>query len=231
MRIITVLFFAAILSSSITTVSAAGDLSEPEKRVLQQLKREAGATFAIHWHSKTNTPSLITGQLTKPSKYPPEWIAYKFLNQTKALYGLRNPKINMQITEIKEIPDNTVQVRLQHVLYKTPVWGDELVIQMDDQGVINRVEGKLTPHLEEKTFNRPMYAAISKKKAIAIALASSQAGSMQVEDPKVDMYYHPTIAGTPLIYVVSLKNNEFEHKYQKILIHSLSGRVIEHRNL
>jgi Zn-dependent metalloprotease len=135
----------------------------------------------------------------------------------------------MQITEIKEMPDNTVQVRLQHVLYKTPVWGDELVIQMNDQGVINRVEGKLSPHLEEKTFNRPMYAAISKKKAIAIALASSQAGRMQDEDPQVDMYYHPSIAGTPLIYEVSLKNDEFKHRYQKILIHSLSGRVIEQR--
>lgn len=45
MRIITVLFFAAILSSSITTVSAAGDLSEPEKRVLQQLKKRSGGNI------------------------------------------------------------------------------------------------------------------------------------------------------------------------------------------
>ncbi|MDR0267618.1 hypothetical protein [Paenibacillus sp.] len=230
MRIITVLFIAAILSSSTTTVKAAEDLSGPEKRVLQQLKKEAGATFAIQWHPSTNTPSLITGDLSEPSKYPPEWIAYKFLNQTKALYGLRIPKINMQIIEMNETPDHLVQVRFQHVLYKTAVWGDELVIQMNQQGVINRVEGKLSPHLEEKTFNRPMYAAISKQKAIAIALTASQAGGTQDEAPKVDMYYHPSIAGTPLIYVVSLKNNNFEQSHQKVLIHSLSGRVIEQRN-
>lgn len=227
MRLILILLIAAIFSTPITTLAVAKDLTGAAKKVLQRLEEESGDTFSINWNQNTNTPSLLEGHLSKPSKHSPQWIAYEFLDKTKALYGLKNPRNVMQVTEVSQSSDNTIQVRLQHFLYNTPVWKDELVIQINEQGVIRRVTGSVYPDLEKKTFNRPKHAVFSKKKAIAIALSFAEADRANLEEPVVDMYYLPSRLGTPLIYVVNLKSGVLDHKYQKILIHSQTGRVID----
>ncbi|MGM0881574.1 MAG: hypothetical protein ACQEXQ_11135 [Bacillota bacterium] len=227
MRLILILLVATIFSSPINSSAAAEDLTGSAKRVLQKLERESRDTFTIHWNQNTNTPSLIEGNLSKPSNHSPQWIAFEFLDKTKALYGLKNPRTDMQVTEVSRSSDNLIQVRLQRFLYKTPVWKDELVIQINKQGIIQRIMGRIYPHLEEKIFNRPMHAAYSKKKAITIALSFAKVDRAKLEEPVADMYYLPSRAGTPLIYVVNLKSRESDNEYQKVFIHSLTGRVIE----
>ena len=112
------------------------------------------------------------------------------------------------------------------MLYKVPVWKDELVIQMNKQGVINQVSGRISPFLEERTLHRPMQAALSKKEAITLALNYTSLEKTNFEEPVVNKYYLPLRSGTPLIYVVKLKSKESDGKEQHILIHSLTGRVI-----
>lgn len=227
MRLILILLIAAIFSSHIPTLAAAEDLTGAAKRVLQRLEEESGDKFSISWNRNTNTPSLLTGRLSKPSKHSPQWIAFEFLDKTKALYGLKNPKNVMKVTDVSESSDNTIHVRLQHYLYNTPVWKDELVIQINKQGIIHRVTGSVYPDLEKKTFNRPKHAIFPKKKATQLALSFAEADRAQLEEPVVDMYYLPSRPGTPLIYVVSLKSRESDKDYQKIFIHALTGRVLE----
>lgn len=227
MRLILILLIAVSFSSPIPTLAAAEDLTGAVKRVLQRLEEECGDKFSINWNQNTNTPSLLTGQLSKPSKHSPQWIAYEFLDKTKALYGLKNPRTDMQVMEVSRSSDNMIQVRLQHLLYNTPVWKDELVIQINKQGVIQRITGRVYPYLEKKTFNRSMHAAFSKEKAITIALSFAKVDRAKLEEPVVDMYYLPSRAGTPLIYVVNLKSRASDNENQKVFIHSLTGRVIE----
>jgi Zn-dependent metalloprotease len=227
MRLILILLVVAIFSSPITSSAAAEDLTGAAKSVLEKLAKESGDTFSIQWNLITSTPSEITGKLSKPSKHSPGWIAFEFLNKTKVLYGLKNSRTDMQVTEVRQGSDNTTQVRLQHLLYNTPVWKDELVIQINKQGIIQRVTGRMYPYLEEKIFNRPMQAAFSKKEAIKIAVSFAKADRAQIEEPKVEMYYLPTRAGTPLIYVVKLRSRDSDNEHQSIFIHALTGRVIE----
>ncbi|RCW43027.1 hypothetical protein [Paenibacillus prosopidis] len=227
MRLILIMLVATIFSSPINSSAAAEDLTGAAKRVLQKLKRESGDTFTIQWNKNTNTPSLLEGHFSKPSKHTPQWIAFEFLDKTKALYGLKNPRRDMQVTEVSRSSDNMIQVRLQRFLYNTPVWKDELVIQINKQGIVRRVMGRVHPNLENKTFNRSMHAAFSKEKAISIALSFAKVDRAQLEEPVVEVYYLPSRAGTPLIYVVNLKSRESDNEYQKVFIHSLTGRVIE----
>ncbi|MCY9667522.1 hypothetical protein M5X11_21820 [Paenibacillus alginolyticus] len=67
------------------------------------------------------------------------------------------------MVEITERSGPVIHVRMQHIIYKIPVWGDELVVEINPHGVIERVEGKVHPDLAQKTFNRPMHAGISEK--------------------------------------------------------------------
>lgn len=203
---------------------AAADTGIESNTILKRLAEESNGTLEVGWNEHTKTPSLLTGRLSKPSKHSPQWIAYEFLNKTKKLYGLSNPSTDMRIEEITEHPD-VIQVRMQHLLYKAPVWGDKLTVDITREGVIRRVEGRIYPDLKKKTFHRPMYAAISEKKAIAAALSFIKEQGIGQEVTKVQAYYLPSRSGIPLIYAVTLRNSEY--KVNDILVHSLTGRVID----
>jgi len=191
--------------------------------VLQQLEKDSGGSMQVKWNSTIRTPSLITGKLSLPSKHSAEWIAYGFLNKTRTLYGLENPKRDMKILEVVR-QSGLIKVYFQHQLFGIPVWKDELIVEMDNKGVIQKVIGTIHPNLEQKLFNRPMYPAISKKQAIrrAKGLVSREL----VNEPKVESYYLPTRPGTPLIYAVKLQYR-IPAKTTLTFIHSLTGRIIE----
>jgi Zn-dependent metalloprotease len=227
MRFILILLIAAIFSSPIQSYAASGEISAAAKRVLQKLKTESGDDFSFTWNEMTDTPSELTGYLSKPSRHSPQWIVYEFLYKTKTLYGLKNPKTDMKITKIIQSSDGTIQANLQQYLYNTPVWNDELVIQIDNLGVIRRVTGSVYPDLEKKTYNHRKHAIFPVKKAISLALSVANVDRAEVDEPVVDMYYYPLRAGTPLIYAVNLKKRDSNHEYDQILIHSLTGRIIE----
>ncbi|MRN56209.1 hypothetical protein GJB61_24870 [Paenibacillus sp. LC-T2] len=189
--------------------------------ILQQL--DSGGTLEVKWNAETNTPSKITGNLSQPTNHSPEWIAYEFLKKSRTLYGLRDPEHTMKVVEVERHPDK-INVHYQHLLFGTPVWEDKLVIEISNQGVIQRIEGTIHPHLEKQLFNRPMHSAITKKQAIQTAIAAAQ--SEIANKPIAEYYYLPTRPGVPLIYIVRLQYIN-SNQSTTTLIHSLTGRIIE----
>ncbi|KIL35533.1 hypothetical protein SD71_12795 [Cohnella kolymensis] len=216
------LFMIISLFTSTNPFVTASELDN-NSAALQRLAKNSGGTLKVIWNEQTNTPSILTGTLSVPSMHSPQWIAYEFLKQAKSIYGLHNPERDMKIIDIERSQDK-INVRLQHLLFETPVWGNCLVIDMDIDGVIRRVEGTVHPNLEKQLFNRPMHAAITKNEAIATAKATTQ--GQLANEPTVYSYYLPSRTGTPLIYVVQLQYSNPEIA-TTTLIHSLTGRVLE----
>jgi Zn-dependent metalloprotease len=190
---------------------------------IQQLEKISGGTLDVTWNTKTNTPALLTGELSRTTNHTPEWIAYGFLQKHRKLYGLQNPSRDMKVMEIERYPDR-IMVHFQHLLFQTPVWGDTLIVEMGTDGVIRRVEGTIHPKLEKQLFNRPMQPAISSKEAVLTAKRNVQ--QEPINEPEVKKYYLPTRPGTPLIYVVRQQYRS-PAKSTTTLIHSLTGRIIE----
>ncbi len=89
-----------VFSSPAIALAASEEVPKDAKRALHRLKKESGDTLTVHWDPKANTPSLLAGNLSKPSKHSPQWIAYEFLNQNKAVYGLSNARTDMKATEV-----------------------------------------------------------------------------------------------------------------------------------
>ncbi|MFC4769742.1 hypothetical protein [Effusibacillus consociatus] len=206
--------------------AVAKELTGKERAVLQKLASESGGNLQIKWNEETNTPSYLSGQLSQPSKHSPEWIAYEFLDHVKSLYGMKNPNRTMKILKINR-DENGSQVHMQHLVFNTPVWGDELVVTIDQAGIIRSVNGRFSPNLEDRLFNRPMKAAFSPQVAIEKARSSFDTKGTAAKEPTVEPYYLPTRNGTPLIYVVTLRFQEPEMGNWKIFVHSLTGKVIE----
>ncbi|WJH36523.1 hypothetical protein N6H14_12630 [Paenibacillus sp. CC-CFT747] len=118
-------------------------------------------------------PQRVTGKLTEPSAHSPGWIAYGFLERHKGLYGLKRVKEDLQITKVE--PDgSSVIVYFQRMLYKTPVCDDQLVVELDIDGVIRRIEGTLHTGLEKQRLGRPMYPAVTQEEARSLAKAHEE---------------------------------------------------------
>ncbi|MDF2963501.1 MAG: hypothetical protein K0S39_5236 [Paenibacillus sp.] len=224
--LLTVLLTTVWLTLSSSSPAAAG-IPDQARLELQKLEESSGGAVEVQWDKTTGTPSLLAGHLSKPSKHSPQWIAGEFVKSTKKLYGLNNPAINLKIIDVEHSSDSLTRVRFQHLLFGRPVWGDGLTIAMDKQGVIKRVEGRITPNLEKRHNNRPMHAALSKKKAIETAAAAVKVKGSYMEVSDAQLYYLPARPGTPLVYVITLKGSEPENGTRHIFIHGLTGRVIE----
>ncbi|MFC4812818.1 hypothetical protein [Paenibacillus sp. GCM10023250] len=191
---------------------------------LKRLEAESGHKLEIHWDVTTQTPSLITGALSKPSRHTPAWIALEFVNKHRGLYGIQSPHSVMQVVEISGQRASVNRVRVQHMLYKTPVWGDELRIDIDENGVIQRVEGRIHPNLAKATFNRPHHAAISQEKAIRVAAASLDQQHIRLDQADVQPYYLPSRAGIPLVFSVTFQSSS--QTPMRVMVHALTGKVI-----
>ena len=224
------LWYAGLLAASLIIAPASAESVAPEldrqsRNLLQHLEAESGGTLSVRWNERTCTPSVLEGRLSKPSNHSPQWIATEFVRRVKNLYGLENPNHAMRVVEVERRSDST-RVRMEHLLYGTPVWGDELSVHIDGHGIIRRVEGTIHPRLEKQLFHRPLRPAISAHKATAKALAAVKDQGTLAGPPEARLYYLPSRSGTPPVYVVTIRFVERDAGDRQLFIHGITGRVI-----
>ncbi|MDQ0193239.1 hypothetical protein [Paenibacillus wynnii] len=218
-----ILVMGVSLFNPLNTHTFAQEKPPKATSVLNQLEKDSHGTMNVKWNPNVNTPSLITGKLSLPSKHSPEWIARGFLNKLRTLYGLQNLSRDLKAVKVEK-KTNVIRVHFQHLLFQIPVWKDQLIVEMSSDGVIRKVEGTIHPNLERQLFHRPMHAAISEKQAIR--RAKGLIPRELAKEPEVESYYLPTRPGTPLVYAVKLQYVTPD-KTTLTLIHSLTGRIIE----
>jgi Zn-dependent metalloprotease len=218
-----------VVSSLLIPRESAGttyELSQEARIALHNLKKQSNGSLEMIWNETTQTPQLLTGRLSLPSNHSPSWIVYEFLNKTKALYGFKKPNIDMSIIEENRSEQNRIYVRLEHMLFRTPVCGEELIVEMDHEGIIHRVEGHITPNLKKERLNRPMYAAYTAQQAVNKAAAFVHSQGDTASGHEVRACYLPNRKSVPLVYEVTLRVNDSVEPFRTVLVHSLTGRVI-----
>nr|WP_240421776.1 hypothetical protein [Paenibacillus periandrae] len=224
------LLFLGLFSTHFTLRSLANEIPPMAEKVLQEFAQNNGQLTEVSWNNETQTPALLRGQFTQPSHHSLIWIAYESINRLKSLYGLSNAQRDLKVIEIGDSTLNNRFVRFQHMLFKTPVWGDELVVEIDHKGIAHKIYGTIHPKLNQKLFNRPMIAAVSENQAIRIALGSLAESLSSISHTEATKYYLPTRKGIPLVYVIKIQFNDPELKEQTILVHALTGNVVPASN-
>lgn len=209
------------LSLFTQTSEGPGD-SKKIQTLLDKLRKESQNSVSVRWSAVTLTPELIEGNLTKPSRHSPGWITYEYFEKIKLLYDLKNVKEDLRILAV--VPDlNGTTLYLQRLLYGKPVCGEQIAVEIDSRGVIQRIEGALHTGLEMKRLRRPMYAAVTLEEAKRAALAydSSLKGSAVLG---MDSCYLPDRNGVPLVHKITF---EKENRPVAVTVHSMTGKVIE----
>ncbi|MBO9610866.1 MAG: hypothetical protein J7639_33250 [Paenibacillaceae bacterium] len=223
MKLVVIVLLTATMQLALLQDALAGSsiLSNPG---LDRLNRESGGTLEAVWNESTRTPAVLAGMLSGPSDHSPEWIAGTFVKRNKKLYGLRYPDRDMRIVDVVKQPGAFLEVGFRLYLYDTPVWGDGLTVQIDERGIIRRVEGRVHYDLRKATFHRSKHAAISEQEAIATAEAAWKDSGLGVRAASVQKYYLPTRPSVPLVYVVTL--SLADQREDQVMINALINRVI-----
>ncbi|WP_127579739.1 hypothetical protein [Paenibacillus koleovorans] len=197
---------------------------------MKQLSEQSGGALDVEWNDSTGTPRLLKGRLSAPSEHTPEWIAGEFVRDYRALYGLSDPDQELVVSAVDRSDPEHIRVLVRHELLHTPVWGDTLRMEINHQGVIQRVEGEIHPELAKQSLQQIMRQTFSEEQAIAVAEAYmiERQLSRAASKPDVARYYLPTRAGTPLVYAVRFApaQQEGTDGGRLVLVHALTCRVI-----
>ncbi|MDQ0903499.1 hypothetical protein [Paenibacillus sp. V4I7] len=208
--------------SSLIPMTENTEISKRSQRVLQNIRAESENTLQVKWNTVTQTPELLSGNLTKPSAHSPGWITYNYLDKIKTMYGLKHVNKDLKIISVDK-GTTSIKVVLQRQLFKNSVCGNQLIVELDSSGVVKRINGILHADLEEKRLGRPMYPAVSVEEAKRIALTYDDS-LKESKSVNVESCYLPTREGVPLVHVLTY---EREGRQVSIMIHSLTGRVVE----
>lgn len=197
-------------------------ISKKSSELLEKIRMQSDYSLSLKWNPQTQTPALLSGNLTIPSQHSPGWIAYEYLDKIKMLYGLKRVEEDLSIVSV-ELANTSTSVYMQRMLFNRPVCGEQLLVELDRSGVIKRIEGTLHPDLEQKRLRRPMYAAITIEEAKQVALSFDQ--TLKESDLiSSDTCYLPTREGIPLVHRITFEKEKSPVSYN---VHSMSGRIIE----
>ncbi|MCS7464014.1 hypothetical protein N0M98_28285 [Paenibacillus doosanensis] len=221
----------AKLSLCLAVIAAAHG---PKERLdaWNRLSASFGEETKIQWNEALQTPSRIEGTLSPPSAHSHPWIARQTMNNLKNVYGIRRPEQDLVIAGSGTLPSGGSYVIFRHLLYGKPVYGDELVAEIDPSGIVRRIYGTFHSDLEKKHFYRPLHAAVSDKQAVQTARAALSNPASRNLPATVSLMYLPSRKGNPLVYVVRFEGGsagpDSTSRYVDIvMVHALTGHIIE----
>lgn len=108
---------------------------------------------------------------------------------------------------------SSIMVDLQRQLLQKSVCGDQLFVELDQSGIVQRIEGTVHTGLEEKRLGRGC-------ERVVLTYDDSVKKSKSVN---IESCYLPTRVGIPLVHVITY---EKEGQLVSVMIHSLTGKVI-----
>ncbi|KMM38008.1 M4 family metallopeptidase [Guptibacillus hwajinpoensis] len=122
----------------------------------------------------TNTPSFVSGTLTKASSKTPTEILFDYLNEQKSLYKFSSSaQDSFKIVSTEKDELGFTVFRLQQLYEGTPVYGSTQTVHVDQDGVLTALSGTVIPNLESK---KELKKATKFKKQDAIQKAEADLG-------------------------------------------------------
>jgi len=127
----------------------------------EQLQARADGALSVHWNATTGIPDFLTGAdpatrlpytPTAAERGPPEAIARGFLDQNRALFGIRSAASELRLLRVE--PDAQLDfkhVRLGQIYHGIPVFGKQLIVHLDARERIVAVNGQFAPGVDVPT--------------------------------------------------------------------------------
>jgi bacillolysin len=217
---------ASLLLTPATVLAENKDQLTPgEHKILQQLTKMSGGTIQIRWDDERGTPRFLSGKLSNPMKGEPLANALAFLDAVRELYHFDKAKKTFRLKRIDRDELGMTHVRLTHVSNNIPVWGDELIVHFDKEGVVRSINGQFTPKIEEHTAGMKKPTLIPGQ---AVEKALKEVGvDKPARKPTAMLYFfpHPDPDTVTLVYVVSVYDPQKPADW-RVFVDAINGDVV-----
>lgn len=188
---------------------------------------EAHAFATPRGNPLNETFSVTEGALSKPSSHTPAWIAYEYLDRMRSHYGLRRPRKEMSIRQMHRQKDGSYCVHMQQMLHGTPVYGGELTLDLNADGVVRKAEGTVYPRLSERVYKA--FPTLTFKRAEQRARRAYNGTGQLRAQPASSLYYLPTRPGVPLVYdfTFQIEGASDGSTVYRARVHAVMGHVLQ----
>ena len=202
-------------------------MGNPTKTQLKHLNilKKADPRLEVRW-SKDGGVARLRGRLAGGRGQAPEAASSEFLRQNKKLFGLDDPDHEAVIAEIHTDRAGNTHVRYQQMAAGVPVFGHQLIVNLDGQGAVVGSSGDLFPNLRVATTPK-----IDAAKALILAIGDARGNkqwmhkapllTVLIHDGTPHLCWQVTIEGT----TKDLAGNNAPAKWE-YFIDAVSGKVV-----
>ncbi|MEI5909028.1 M4 family metallopeptidase [Bacillus spongiae] len=230
-------FGALFTPATVSTASANSATELPSTDVKEKVKQQkklnkmkektikAKEKFNISWDEKKGIPRYISGKLSNKN------VDIKgFLEENKDLFNIEDGAFEIVQSESDEL--GMTHYRTQLTVDGIPVYGAELNVHTDKDGVVTSINGQVEPKLLKKKWNKSI--KLSQKEAIKVAegeLSFSPKEDTYTAEPKSDLYLYKHENKWLPVYIVELQFLDPYIGRELFFIDAKKGEVLKSQNL
>src|SRR3954454_12264601 len=154
-------WLSTLLVLGLITVPASAVAALPEDAGSRVLPTDRAGALNLRWDTRSQTVEFMAPR-DPAARLPytpsaaeqgnPEAIARGFLDQNRALFGLKSAADQLRLLRIE--PDaqlHYAHVRLDQVYHGIPVFGKQLIVHIDPQGQVVSANGHFVPGIDVPT--------------------------------------------------------------------------------
>jgi Zn-dependent metalloprotease len=164
-----------------------------------RLSAQSGAEITAH--EKLATPAQVKGvlaDLTKIKKDKRSGVLLQFLQENTDIFKIQSPETELRLVRSDDDELGFTHFRYERLIKKVPVYGDELILHVNNKAQLYLVNGQYHPSQAIET--KP---AIPAGKAGEIALKEGQSYNLQTIDNN-SLVLYPSTEGLRLAWHIVL---------------------------
>ncbi|MEW9500948.1 M4 family metallopeptidase [Jeotgalibacillus marinus] len=212
-----------------TTEKASSEAKQKTKQQkklekLQEKTTKANAKFKMTWDEKKGIPSYISGKLSDKNANISD-----FLSENQDIFNVNSGEFEIQ--KIEKDEQGMTHYRTQLKADGIPVFGAELIVHTDVDGVITAINGTVEPKLENKKWSNSV--KLSKQEAIDIAeaqLSFTPDENTYTVEPSSELYIYKHENKWEPAYVVELQFLEPYIGREYFFISAKKGEILDSYN-
>jgi bacillolysin len=210
---------------------------------LDSLRAQLDNNARISYHSGTGKVRFVGTEPSRPIRQPgptlgivpPEHAARNFLATYGPLFGLSDPAQELVVTREKTADAARQFVRFQQVYQNIPVFGGEMVVQVNAQNDVLSVNGEIlpalaldvSPQIDSATATQTAISATAKWHEVDAASLKASEAALWIYDP---VLVGPYDGATRLVWRIEVTAEALLPIDELILVDAQRGSIALHFN-
>ncbi|HEY90566.1 MAG TPA: M4 family metallopeptidase, partial [Dehalococcoidia bacterium] len=176
------------------------EIKREQQNAFENLKK-VDPNAEIVWNENIGTPNRLRGILSRSSPEPPEAVARSFLSEYRNLFAIKAPEEELLLKDTSTDKQGNRHLRFQQMHHGIPVFGNELIVHLKSDNVIQGTNGAIMPGIDVSTTAK-LSAGDARKNALADVPDNREIPGKEpillvlVHEEKPSLCWHLTVEGT-----------------------------------